>query len=63
MMLQNSEPIYVLDVVVYENYGEDCWAQEKYLVHTIDDVLWTSSIESVINCIRAELEKARGEGE
>lgn len=46
---------FTLDVQIYKNYGEGYWAQARYLVHGIDDVLWTNSIEDVITYIKQEL--------
>ena len=46
---------FTIDVQVFSSYGIGRWAQERYLVHGIDDVLWTSSKEDVINYIKEEL--------
>ena len=47
----------VLDVEIYDEYGDDVWAQERFLVHGVDDVLWTSDVEAVVNYIRYDLER------
>jgi hypothetical protein len=57
-----NNPTEVLIVEIYANYGAEHWAQGKYLVHTHDDVLWTSSVEAVVNCIREALVFLDGEG-
>ena len=33
----------IYDIEIYEEYGDDHWAQEKYLVHGYQDILWTSN--------------------
>ena len=47
--------VYPLDIEVYRDYGPHTWAQEKFLVHGIDDVLWTSSVDAAIEYLRSEL--------
>jgi len=37
-----TEPKWVLDVDVYDEYGDGHWAQARYLVHGYDDVCWTN---------------------
>lgn len=54
-------PKYKLDVEIYENYGEGHWAQAKFLVHGLDDVLWTNREIGVLNFIGYELKKTRGD--
>ena len=49
---------FTLDIQIYKNYGEGYWAQAHYLVHGIDDVLWTNDIREVVNYIKSELENA-----
>lgn len=36
---------------------EESWIQGRFLVHGLDDVLWTDDVEDVVNMIRAELER------
>lgn len=50
---------YKLDIEIYEDYGEHTWAQERYLVHGYDDVLWTSDIEQAIGYLKRELERLK----
>lgn len=44
-----------LDIEVYEEWGEDTFAQAKYLVHGYDDVLWTNSIDDALRALRSDL--------
>lgn len=46
---------FTLDIQIFKNYGERYWAQARYLVHGIDDVLWTDSLEAVLDYIRQEM--------
>lgn len=50
---------FILDVEIYSKYGENEWAQEPYLVHGIDDVLWTDSIDAVVAFLKEDLERLR----
>ncbi len=50
-----NDPTMVFDVEIFANYGEGHWAQEKYLVHTHEDVYWTTSADDVASCIREAL--------
>lgn len=50
-----SVPFAVLDIEVYEKWGEGEWAQAKYLVHGHDDVLWTNDIEEAIAFLKSSL--------
>jgi len=47
----------VLDVEIYEEYGNGHWAQARFLVHGLCDVLWTNSIEEVVNFLESDLTK------
>ena len=51
----NGNDGFTIDVQIYSSYGIGRWAQERYLVHGIDDSLWTSSKDDVINYIKEEL--------
>ena len=52
---------FTLDVHIYKEHGDGHWAQDHYLVHGIDDVVWTDSIDAVVNYLRAELERLEKE--
>ena len=51
--MRRREYCYVLDVEIH-NCGEE---QARYLVHGIDDVLWTDSIDAVVAYIKNDLER------
>lgn len=44
-----------LDIEIYDEYGPGFWAQERYLVHLHDDVLWTSDIDQAVSALREDL--------
>jgi len=44
----NDIPASILDIEVYDVYGDGHWAQAKYLVHGFDDVLWTDDLEAAM---------------
>jgi len=46
-----------LDVEIYDEFGENHWAQARYLVHGYDDVLWTDDIRQVLLFLEEDLEK------
>ena len=47
-----------LDIEVYDTDDPDeTWAQGKFLVHGIDDVLWTDNIADAINFFTESLEE------
>lgn len=51
---------FTLDVQVWSNIGKeypDIIPQAHYLVHGIDDSLWTNSIDDVISYLKYELER------
>ncbi len=48
-----------LDIKIYKDYGDGFWAQAKYLVHGLDDVLWTNDIKQVLSFLEGELERLR----
>jgi len=52
---QDGADGFTLDIQVYSNYGKNHWGQERYLVHGIEDVLWTSSMDDVISYLKEEL--------
>ena len=50
--------VYTFDVEVYDPKIDDEWRQAKFLVHGIDDVLWTDDIDAAVafikeSCLRA----------
>ncbi len=55
---ENGYDGFTLDIEIYKNYGDGYWAQAHYLVHGIDDVLWTNSIDDAISYLKEELIRA-----
>lgn len=53
-----DDPTYIFDIEVYEKYGHGVWAQAKYLVHGLDDVLWTNDSEQAALFIKRSIEAA-----
>jgi len=56
--------IYTFDIEVYDPKVDDDWRQAKFLVHGIDDVLWTDDVDAVVafireSCLRANHAVAR----
>lgn len=43
--------IRTLDIKIY-NPEKDDWAQERYLVHGHDDVLWTDDLDAALEFLR-----------
>lgn len=54
-MVQLPNPSYRVDIEVYDEYGDDHWAQAKYLAHSLGDTLWTNDFDEAINFIRSEV--------
>jgi len=53
MSLNNLNQTHMkLDIEVYEEYGENHWAQCRFLVHGYKDVLWTNSIDEALEFIK-----------
>lgn len=50
----------VLDIEIYEEWGEHVWAQEKYLVHGYSDILWTSSLNHALSFLKESLIELEG---
>lgn len=48
----------LLDVEFYDTQ-ENAWAQAMFLVHGIDDVLWTDSPEAVAKYIKEECKRLK----
>lgn len=48
---------FYVDIECYDKFGKGCWAQERYLVHGVGYVLWTSSIKEAVNFIKETLEQ------
>lgn len=46
-----------LDIEVYQKPKEGEWQQERYLVHGIDDSMWTDSKEMAIEYLLDELKR------
>ena len=44
---------FILDVQIWNNPNK----QARYLVHGIDDVIWTNSIDDVLSYLKGELER------
>ena len=52
----------ILDIEVFDEYGEGVFVQAKYLVHGYDDVLWTNSLDDAIDYLKwslLEMEKEK----
>jgi hypothetical protein len=47
----------MLDIEIYDEWGEHGWAQARYLVHGSDDVLWTNDADQAVSYLRAELDR------
>jgi len=50
--------IYTFDIEVYDPKIDDNWRQGKFLVHGIDDVLWTNDIDAAVAFIKESCLKA-----
>lgn len=57
--VKNKYPIFTIDIEAYENFGPGNWAQEQFLIHGLDDVYWTSSIEDVLSIIERNLKNIK----
>lgn len=57
MTLSDKMVDVVIEIQIYEKYGDGFSAQDKYLVRGTDDVLWTDEIEHVISYVKWELER------
>lgn len=47
----------IIDIEVYPEPQEGDWHQERYLIHGIDDTVWTSNKQIVIEYILDELKR------
>lgn len=47
----------IIDVEIYPAPIDGDWHQEKYLVHGIDDSMWTSNKQMVVEYILDELRR------
>jgi len=62
---QDDADGFTLDVSIWSHYKNEKYylkdtipmPQARYLVHGIDDSMWTDSIEDVISYLREELER------
>lgn len=52
-----ENPSYKLDIEIYKEYGDNHWAQAKYLAHGIDDVLWTNDLDAALSFISQSIEE------
>ena len=43
-------------IEVYDKFGEGYWAQSRYLVHGVQDVLWTNDIYEAFSFLRDGIE-------
>ena len=50
---QNGADGFTLEIVVYSQTPK----QARYLVHGIDDTLWTNDIDAVLDYLKIELER------
>jgi len=46
-----------VEVICYEKWGDEFFAQARFLVHGFEDVLWTNDYEEAAKFIRQELKK------
>jgi hypothetical protein len=44
-----------LDIAVYDEWGDGCWAKARYLVHGRDDVMWTNSVDDALAYLQSDL--------
>lgn len=58
MVLPNPIQSYdgYIDIEIYEKHGDGYWAQKKYLVHGINDIMWTNDPKDVAEYIEEMLE-------
>ena len=47
---------WILDIEVFDEFGEGHWAQARYLVHSHDDVLWADNVHDACEFLRRSLE-------
>jgi hypothetical protein len=45
------------EIVVYEYWGKEHWAQTKYIARGYDDVLWTNDLDAAITFIKEQIER------
>jgi hypothetical protein len=62
MAAGRAAPVRVLDIEIYDEWGESHWAQARYLVHGLDDVLWTDDAAEALEYLSAELGRIRSKG-
>lgn len=51
-----KEIIMILDIEIYDDYGEHTWAQARFLVHGYNDVLWTNNLREALSFLRSQIE-------
>lgn len=54
---RNGRDGFTVDIEIYANHGEGYWAKKRYLVHGLDDSMWTSTISEAIAYLKYELER------
>ncbi len=47
--------MYSIEIEVYTDYGNRKWAQAKYLVRGITDLLWTDDLDEAVGFLHDEL--------
>lgn len=53
------EAILILDIEVFDKYGDGHWAQAAFLVHGHDDAMWTNDIEEALRFLKQSLEYSK----
>lgn len=56
---RNGYDGFRIDIETYSCHGKGVWAQKRYLVHGIDDVIWTNSIYEALKFFSIELERLK----
>jgi hypothetical protein len=54
---RNGYDGFRIDIEIYSRHGKGVWAQRRYLVHGIDDVMWTNSIDEALSYFLEELKR------
>lgn len=50
---------FTLDIEVYKYFGDGYWAQAMFLVHGLDDVLWTNDVDAALNYLRTDIDRIK----
>lgn len=48
-----------VDIEIYSKFGRGQWAQARYLVHGIDDILWTNEKDQALKYLEDELDRLK----